>query len=220
RFAHRTFSWDSDAPGKASVHCVIVGFDRAHEPRPQLWDYPNVSSAPVAVPVERVINAYLVDGPNVLVQKMTSPISCEIKPAVLGAMAKDGGGLIVEAQDVQEALDDPIAAKYLRPYVGSRELVRGLSRWCLWMVDLDAADGTTSPAPAARGMAKMPHLLPQLSRPRTAFPGVPSVVSEHRPYSTAADIEEGTVASSLAFAVEDSDGSQLALISSPMFITW
>src|SRR5699024_8310675 len=90
RFAHRTFSWDSDAPGKASVHCVIVGFDRAHEPRPQLWDYPNVSSAPVAVPVERVINAYLVDGPNVLVQKMTSPISCEIKPAVLGAMAKDG----------------------------------------------------------------------------------------------------------------------------------
>src|SRR5699024_11295292 len=77
------------------------------------------------------LSSYLVDGPNVLVQKMTSPISCEITPAVLGAMAKDGGGLIVEAQDVQEALDDPIAAKYLRTYVGSRELARGLSRWSL-----------------------------------------------------------------------------------------
>ena len=32
RFAHRTFVWDSEAPGKAAVHCVIVGFDRAHEP--------------------------------------------------------------------------------------------------------------------------------------------------------------------------------------------
>ena len=237
RFAHRTFSWDSDAPGKASVHCVIVGFDRAHEPRPQLWDYPNVSSAPVAVPVERVINAYLVDGPNVLVQKMTSPISCEIKPAVLGAMAKDGGGLIVEAQDVQEALDDPIAAKYLRPYVGSRELVRGLSRWCLWMVDLDPADvqastflrsrieqvrayRTTSSAPTTRSMAKIPHLFAQRYRPQTDFLCVPSVVSENRPYFTAADIEEGTVVSSLAFAVEDSDRSQFALISSSMFITW
>src|SRR5699024_10071967 len=124
RFAHRPLSRDSDAPGNASVHRGLVGLDRADEPRPQLWECPNRSSAPVAVPVERVINAYLVDGPNVLVQKMTSPISCEIKPAVLGAMAKDGGGLIVEAQDVQEALDDPIAAKYLRPYVGSRELVR------------------------------------------------------------------------------------------------
>ena len=237
RFAHRTFSWDSDAPGKAAVHCVIAGFDRAHEPRPQLWDYPNVSSAPVAVPVERVINAYLVDGPNVLVQKMTSPISCEIKPAVLGAMAKDGGGLIVEAQDVQEALDDPIAAKYLRPYVGSRELVRGLSRWCLWMVDLDPADvqastflrsrieqvrayRTTSSAPTTRDMAKISHLFAQRYRPQTDFLCVPSVVSENRPYFTAADIEEGTVVSSLAFAVEDSDRSQFALISSSMFITW
>src|SRR5699024_10518471 len=121
RFAHRTFSWDSDAPGKASVHCVIVCFDRAHEPRPQLWDYPNVSSAPVAVRVERVSNAYLVDAPRVPVQKMTSPSSCQSTPTVLGAIAKNGGCLIVEAEDAQEALDHPIAAKYLRTYVGSRE---------------------------------------------------------------------------------------------------
>src|SRR5699024_12300876 len=135
-----TFSWDSEAPGQAAVHRVIVGLDRAHEPRPQLWDYPNVSSAPVAVPVERVINAYLVDGPNVLVQKMTPPISCEINPAVLGAMAKDGGGLIVEAQNVQEALDDPIAAKYLRPNDGSREPVRGPSRTRHGNVERHTAD--------------------------------------------------------------------------------
>jgi len=28
KFAHRTFAWDSEAPGKAAVHCVIVGFTR------------------------------------------------------------------------------------------------------------------------------------------------------------------------------------------------
>ena len=237
RFAHRTFAWDSEAPGKAAVHCVIVGFDRVHEPRPRLWDYPEASGEPVSIPVERAINAYLVDGPNVLVKKMTSPISCEIKPAVLGAMAKDGGGLIVEAQDIQEALNDRVAEKYLRPYVGSRELVRGLSRWCLWMVELDPADAqasaflrariekvrayrTTSLAPTTREMAKISHLFAQRYRPQTDFLCVPSVVSEIRPYFTAADMEEGTVVSSLAFAVEDTDRSQFAFISSSMFITW
>lgn len=28
RFAYRTFTWDSEDPGKATVHCVIVGFTR------------------------------------------------------------------------------------------------------------------------------------------------------------------------------------------------
>ncbi len=28
KFAHKTFAWDSEAPGKAAVHCVIVGFSR------------------------------------------------------------------------------------------------------------------------------------------------------------------------------------------------
>ena len=25
RFAHRTFKWTNEAPGRAAVHCVIVG---------------------------------------------------------------------------------------------------------------------------------------------------------------------------------------------------
>lgn len=79
---------------------------------------------------------------------------------------------------------------------------------------------TTSSAPTTRSMAKIPHLFAQRYRPQTDFLCVPSVVSENRPYFTAADIEEGTVVSSLAFAVEDSDRSQFALISSSMFITW
>ncbi|MGL1311192.1 DNA methyltransferase, partial [Vibrio parahaemolyticus] len=27
-FAHRTFSWTSEAPGAAAVHCTILGFDK------------------------------------------------------------------------------------------------------------------------------------------------------------------------------------------------
>ncbi|WP_311489339.1 DNA methyltransferase, partial [uncultured Corynebacterium sp.] len=42
KFAHRTFAWDSEAPGKAAVHCVIVGFTKKRAVKQQLWDYPEI----------------------------------------------------------------------------------------------------------------------------------------------------------------------------------
>lgn len=35
KFAHRTFAWDSDAPGEAAVDCIVVGLtrDRSSEQR-------------------------------------------------------------------------------------------------------------------------------------------------------------------------------------------
>ena len=49
KFAHRTFSWDSEAPGKAAVHCVIVGFSKSRDFSPRLWDYPRANGEPEAV---------------------------------------------------------------------------------------------------------------------------------------------------------------------------
>lgn len=42
KFAHRTFAWDSEAPGKAAVHCVIVGFTKNRAVKQRLWDYPEI----------------------------------------------------------------------------------------------------------------------------------------------------------------------------------
>ena len=53
RFAHRTFAWDSEAPRKVAVHCVIIGFDRRTEPKSRLWDYPKINDGPITTPVER-----------------------------------------------------------------------------------------------------------------------------------------------------------------------
>ncbi|WP_336620849.1 DNA methyltransferase [Corynebacterium sp. UMB4614] len=42
KYAHRTFAWDSEAPGKAAVHCVIVGFTKKRAVKQRLWDYPEI----------------------------------------------------------------------------------------------------------------------------------------------------------------------------------
>lgn len=236
-FAHRTFAWDSQAPGKAAVHCVIVGFARGQVSRPRLFSYSNPKSEPVESIAGDGINGYLVDAPWALVDKRAAPLSPEIVPAVFGNMARDGGNLIVEADAYDDVKGDPVAEKYLRPFLGSRELLHNLPRWCLWLVDLDPADiarsailktrleavtdfRAKSRASSTRAMAATPHLFGQRSHRDVAHLCLPKVCSETRRYYIGKAIPSETIASDLTFTVEDPVGLQFALLSSSMFITW
>lgn len=236
-FAHRTFAWDSQAPGKAAVHCVIVGFTRDRAVKPHLFGYAWPRSEPEHLPVSTGINGYLVDAPNVLVTKRSTPLSPEIATATMGSMPRDGGNLIVEIDEYDEVMADPLAAKYVRPFRMGRELVRKLDRWCLWLVDLDPADVARSPflkrrleavaefrrkstAASTRGMAATPHLFGQRSQRDTNRLCLPRVVSEHRRYYTAAPIGPEVVAGDKAYVIDDPNGLQFSLLSSSMFITW
>lgn len=240
KFAHRTFAWDSEAPGQAAVHCVIVGFTRDRSVKQRLWDYPDVKGEAVEQQIEQGINAYLIDGPHLLVERVNKPISAKLPTAHFGTMPL-GKFLLVEVDEYDEVSADPIAAKYLRPFRGSRELVRGLDRWCLWMADedFDPSDIAKSPVLKQRVAAckefrensstggdaykyrGTPHLMrPNKDRPVVDHLLIPSVVSETRPYFTAQQVTGDVIASNLAFTVEDPTGFAFALISSSMFITW
>lgn len=240
KFAHRTFAWDSEAPGKAAVHCIIVGFTRDRMNTQRLWDYPDVDGEPQQVELKQPLNAYLVqDRHRTLVYKRTKPLSPEINSATRGSQPTDGGYLIVNPEDYVEVAADPVAAKYLRPFRGSRELVRGQKRWCLWMADddFDPADirrsdilrtrvrevrnmRLASKKMATQLLADMPHLFTE-RRPQTApYLCLPRVVSETRKYFTAQRLTADYISSDAVFNVVDPDGLLFALISSSMFITW
>lgn len=237
RFAHRTFSWDSEAPGKAAVHCVIVGFDRAFEPCPRLWDYPDIKADPVEVPVERAINAYLVDGPNVLVTKRSKPLSPSLPEVVKGSMATDGGHLVVQEKDYDRVAQDPIAKKYLRPYIGSDELINGKKRWCLWLLDVEPADLAQSyelrdrisgvrsmrEKSKAKTTREYPHhhLFRQIGLVSDdPIVGIPEVSSSNRRYLPVAELDPGVIISNKVYGAVDPEGFLFAVASSSMFITW
>lgn len=61
-----------------------------------------------------------------------------------------GKFLPVEEEDYPEVAADPIAAKYLQPFHMGKELVRGLNRWFLWMVDEDFDPVDVNPSPALK----------------------------------------------------------------------
>ncbi|MGX1163503.1 hypothetical protein FBY31_4373 [Arthrobacter sp. SLBN-100] len=235
RFAHRTFPWESEASGKAAVHCVIVGFDRGG-PRPQLWDY---SGGKGAVQHNEVpfINAYLVDGPNVLVRKRSKPLTPSLPEVNYGSKPVDGGFLVVKKPEYDHVVADPIAAKYLRSFIGADELIGGTDRWCLWLVDATEADIEASPIllervervrqmrlastkAATRTQAATPHIFSEIRQPKRPYLCIPSVVSENRAYLTTARMKPEVITSNLAFTAPDEDGFLFALISSSIFMDW
>src|SRR5699024_1639926 len=78
-FAWRSFKWDSQAPGKAGVTCVIVGFDRGESKTVTLgWENSNTQNC-------ASINPYLLpDSPNVIVYPRSEVLSQTMAPLRAG----------------------------------------------------------------------------------------------------------------------------------------
>lgn len=240
KFAYRSFPWESEAAGKAAVHCVITGFTRSEVPEKRsvrVFDYDWSTRRTVEQEPVHTLNAYLVEGPNVLVEKRSKPLSSLIPEVVRGSQPTDGGNLIVEVEDYPVVAADPMAARYLRPFVGAKELVQGLERWCLWLEDATEEEIASSPVLSARveavahmrmqstkkatqELAQTPHLFGEMRQPLEAYVCIPSVVSEKRPFFTVKHFSPETITSNLAFTAIDPDGFLFALLSSSMLITW
>ena len=236
KFAHQTFSWTSEAADAAAVHCVIIGMDKKRRASATLYTYADIKDEPTAVPAKN-INAYLVDAPNLFVKKRSNPLSVFVPKVSYGSKPVDGGNLVVEINDYPEVKADSIASKYLRRYVGARELLHGADRWCLWLEDATPADiqrsgilrdrldavrefRLSSKKQATKNLADSPHLFAERRRFTQPYLCIPSVVSETRNFFTAARLDAESISSNLVFNAEDPDGYLFGIVSSSMFITW
>lgn len=235
-FAHRTFRWTSEAVGGAVVHCVIVGFQKEGG-KPRLFMYETPDAKPSEVIGVSNITPYLTDGPTVIVNSATRPLNPQLGEVAYGNKPTDNGCLIVETADYDDVVSDPIAAKYVRKFVGARELLHNTDRHCLWLVDAprqDISDSHTlkervegvrefrlaSRAASTRDAASSAHLFRQIAQPDVAYLCIPAHVSESRPYFLSARYGADVICSNANFLSPDSDGFIFAIISSTMFITW
>ena len=134
QFAHRTFQWTNDAPGKAAVHCIIVGFGADDTQAKHIWHYVDIQGD--AVPTNAGnINPYLLDAPDVVLPSRREPIG-HVPPIVFGSMPNDGGHLLMDDQEKTELLAaEPAAATWVKPFLGAEEFINGIPRWCLWLKD-------------------------------------------------------------------------------------
>ena len=148
-FAHRTFRWDNEAFDKAHVHCVIVGFHvggnggrgatalpgdgRAGSPLPAAK---TIFDGGRAIPAMH-INGYLMDAPDVWIEKRSKPI-CDVPEIFLGGQPIDDGNLILTEEEKDDLLArHPSVVPLLRPFMMGKDFINRKPRWCLWMKDAD-----------------------------------------------------------------------------------
>jgi hypothetical protein len=238
-FAHRTFAWSSDAPGKAAVHCIIVGFSRRKKPaKRMLFEYPDIKGQPIQTLVSR-INGYLADGPSTLVTNRRTPLMPEVPRMDYGSMPADGGNLskidAPEAARIQS--EDPIAAKYLRKLIGGEELINGIERYCLWLEEMPPQDlrnsavlrqrveGTRamragSKREATRKNSITPHLFQERRQPSTTYLAVPQNSSSNRRYLPIAFMSPGVIANNKILTVSNADEYTFGVLNSRPFQVW
>lgn len=237
-FAHRSFRWSNDAPGVAAVHTIITGFSKGKPGKKRLYDYPDIKGQPVEKLVDN-INAYLLDGPDVLISSRSRPIVPGTPIMDAGGKPVDGGYLsdisAGEAARIRQA--DPVAAKYLRRIVGSKELIQGLERWCLWLVDASPADLRTSPElvsriravremraastkPSTREDAKRAHEFQEVKPIRSDFIAVPLTSSENREYIPFAYCDSTIVPNNAISVIIDAPLWLFSILNSRPFVVW
>ncbi len=179
RFAHRTFKWMNEAPGKAAVHCVIIGFGAELPEKRRLFEYDTVDGEPHEV-AAKSINPYLVDAAETVLASRRHTVS-QVPPIVFGSMPNDGGHLLLSDDEKRELLRiEPAAKKWIRPFLGADEFINHIPRWCLWLKDCPAAELKSMPIVAARVAAVRQHRLAS-ARPTTQeLAATPSLFGEIR----------------------------------------
>ncbi|MBS0537096.1 MAG: class I SAM-dependent DNA methyltransferase, partial [Proteobacteria bacterium] len=151
-FAHRTFSWQSEARGKAHVHVVIIGFSAFDGPRKRIFDY---SSEQVSVSVVKNISPYLVEGSDLAINNRQAPL-CNVPGIGIGNKPIDDGKYLFTSEEKRAFLQlEPAARKYFRRWIGSEEFINGSERWCLWLGDSRPDE-----------LRKMPHSLQRVEAVR------------------------------------------------------
>jgi hypothetical protein len=235
-FAHRTFQWNSEARGKAAVHCIIIGFGLQDVEQKWLFDYDTPKSEPHAVKAHN-INPYLVDGPDVVLYKQITPL-CNVVEMTKGSQPTDAGYLLMnDAEKAEMCKLESKSVQWIRKFVGADEFINGINRWCLWLKDcppevlrsmpevIKRIEGVrqtrlASKKAATREWALKPTLFTEDRQPDNTYLLVPSVSSERRNYIPVGFMPPEIIASNLVLTIPNATPYHFGILCSTMHNAW
>ena len=242
-FAHRTFAWGSDARGVAHVHVAVIGLDaaaRAPKER-RLFSYEDIKGDPVESR-HATLSPYLFDAggladPHLVVREAPRALN-GFPHLVIGSKPIDGGHYIFEREERDAFLaDEPGAAPFMRPYVGSREFLNGGDRHILYLggaspetlrglpkvrerIAAVRAVRLASSSKPTRALAATPTLYHVNVIPTAPFLVVPEVSSERREYVPIGWAEPPTIPSNLVRIILGATLPLFALLTSAIHMAW
>ena len=235
-FAHRTFNWSNEGRGSAHVHVVIVGFGARDFVGKRIFDYNDINGDPRAI-VAKNIGPYLTEGGDFALRNRESPI-CDAPKMLFGSMPNDGGNFLFSDSEKDDFLrDEPQAENLIRRYIGAKEFINGIARWCLWLVDAAPEEirklpltmariqkvreyRAASDSPATKQAAKAPMAFFQNNQPKSDYLLIPSVSSERRNYIPFGFIPKNIIASNLVHTIPGAGLYHFGVLSSAIHMAW
>lgn len=232
-FAHTTFVWNNEAQNQAKVHCVIVGFSGIKAaPKPK-----KLFSSENNYKICEQISPYLTDTPVIFVESRSTPL-CDVPKMRFGSMPRDGGGFVLSPEEKEELVrKEPLAAKWIKPYIGAVEFLNNKERYCLWLVNADPGEISKCPtvkkriefvretrasskAAGTRKFAATPTLFCQIAQPDTDYIIVPKTSSGKRRYVPIGFMDKDTIASDLVFLIPDAGLYEFGVLMSNVHNSW
>lgn len=229
-FAHQSFKWRNNAAKNAGVICIVISLRQRQKTKKFL----------ISEDLSRVvsnISPYLTDGENLIVYPISNTKTKHPKMR-FGNMPADGGNLLLTASDRHDLVNAyPESERLLRRFYGSKEFIRGIERWCLWIEDDDLGFANSIPPIASRilatkkmregsvdsgtqNLAKKPHQFREMHAAMTQLIIVPSASSENRSYLPIGFLNGSCIVSNLAFAIYNASEHIFPIISSRLHAIW
>lgn len=183
------------------------------------------------------INPYLVDAPDVVLTRRSTPI-CDVPEIGIGNKPIDDGNYLFTTEERDEFLQrEPKAAKYFRRWLGADEFLNGYERWCLWLGDCPPNELRQMPEAMARveavrrarlesksaptrKLAETPTRFHVENMPTDPYMVIPEVSSERRKYIPFGFLKPDTFASNKLRLLPHATLYHFGMLSSEMHMAW
>lgn len=229
-FAYQSFKWKNNAKNNAGVTVNIIGIKNIATQKDKY-----ILTGKSIKKVSN-ISPYLTTAPNIVVKTTTTPLFASFNMH-FGNMPNDGGGLIVSKEDYPK-FEREGSAKYLRKFIGSKEVMHSSYRYCIWlpykMKNKIVNDALSHPLIASRVEVSYLHRkkgnLSTLSKCPWKFRDthiahhhtliIPAVTSENRIYTPMTIVDSNTISSNRNYCIYDGPIWLLGVLQSKMHMTW
>ena len=228
-FAHSSFKWSNNAKSIAGVSCVIIGL-RKKSIEPKFIFGENVLIQ------AKNINPYLANADDIIIKKRQKVLS-NLPEITDGSGALDGGHLILSTAEKECLLSEsPESNRFIRPYLGSNEFIKGLERWCIWIED-DVKEEAFKIRPIKKRIDNVlqfrinagtraqtaigrPHKFAWINRPNSSQIIIPTVSSERRDYVPIGFLDSYPVVSNAASIIHNPEYYIFGVIASKIHMVW
>lgn len=229
-FAYQSFKWKNSARGNAGVTCIIVGLRSIDENQKFIYiDNKRITA--------KNINPYLVDGPNLYIEKRSFPIS-NINEMCFGSMPNDGGFLLLDKEEYEKIISEfPESKKFLRRTYGGQEYIKGQLRYSIWINTKDIEEAMKikpieervskvkeyrekSDREATNKLSSSPYFFGEVRHLECESIIIPRVSSERREYIPIGFLAKDEIITDSANAVYNPEPWIFGIITSHMHMIW